>query len=257
MSMAALRGNAPFLACAGAALLCNSGIAAYAQDAPKGDRQQSRIYPHEPKDGPPAITVVPTPPPVVATRPAERSLEEKLGDPVTTAELVEGTRLCMATVSPQFEVNPHVLADDGWGYTSPRREHDGQRSFEFVQYVKDDRTIALLDYGSIVICRVVGRVANADEVGPLRASLIEAFDAVPITDLPKLEAVMARLRRNSPQVDLANVLVTGDYSFEIEEGERDLGELATPSIRSFHALMVTLVPLPQEYRSPAPVSAAQ
>jgi hypothetical protein len=202
-------------------------------------------------------TSVPLPSPTPTAKPVERTLEEELGDPVTPAGMVEGAQLCMTVVSPQFDVQSRRLVDRGWGYTSPRQMSNGQGTFEFIQFLKDDRTIALQDYGPVVVCRVIGRVEKAEKLSEVRASLIETLGAAPVTDIPRLEALAARYRRGSPQANLANMLVAGDYTLEITALERDLGELATPAIKTIQVVMIESLPLPAEFRANAKTGTAE
>jgi hypothetical protein len=253
-----LRKNALFLTSAGAVLLCGAGAAVLAQGARNGETRQSRISPERlDETGPPVIRTVPVPAPTPTTKPVKRSLEEELGDPVTPAGMVEGAQLCMTVVSPQFDIRSRLLVDRGWGYTSPRQMSNGQSSFEFIQFLKGERTIALQDYGPMVVCRVIGRIDRMDKLREVRASLIEALGAVPVTDVPRLEALTARYRRGSPQADLANVLIAGDYTLEITALERNLGELATPSIQTVQMVMIESIPLPAEFQSHAKADTAE
>jgi hypothetical protein len=233
-----------------AAALFAAGAPALAQDAPDQEVRPSRISPRQPGlVSPPQPTLVPG-----AVAPPR---DDGPGALITMPGLAEGVRLCMAVVSPQYDVRPRILTADGWAFTEPRRRPDGQMSYETIQFFKNDRVIALLDYGSLVICRSGGRIENAQQLGRIRASLIEALGAVPIGDVPGLAPLAARIRTNAPQTDLANVLIAGDYSLEISVGEAPLGGRATPSSQTIHLVMVTSIPLPVEFRPQARASAAQ
>ncbi len=173
------------------------------------------------------------------------------------AGFVDATRMCMAVVSPQFEVQAGLLPSAGWGWFQPRQVPMGARVFEMVQYTKGALSLALLDDGSLVVCRVVGDVESTSQLSQVRAALVEAFGAAPIESVPRLAPLVDRLRQGAPQTVLANFMVAGDYTLEITAQQRTLPASATAPARTLGMVMVESVPLPQQFRSPALSSAAQ
>lgn len=177
--------------------------------------------------------------------------------PLSAAEFAETTRLCMSVVSPSFEVRPELLTRTGWAWFQPRQVPMGQQTFQMVQYSKDRRSIALLDNGSLVVCRVVGGVENADKLRDVRAALTRTLGAIPLDDIPRLAPLAVRLRSQAPQIDHANLLVAGNYSLELSFRERTSAGTADTPPRTYRMVMVESVPLPQQFQLTAPTSAAQ
>jgi hypothetical protein len=235
---------------ASAALLC-VGTFVHAQETPDNEAQQSRISPEHREPGAPVSPPVlrAEPPRMSTPRPDEHSLKDALAKSVTAEGFIEGVRLCMAAVSPRFDVHPQVLSSAGWAYTSPQRVPSERGTIEAVQFFKDQRVIALQDYGKLVLCAVAGRIEKLDQMYKIRAALIDTLGAVPIDKVPRLRALVAHTRANAPQTDFSNVLIAGDYSLEIFGQQRDLGKMATPSIKTISMVKVTSAPLPAEFQS--------
>jgi hypothetical protein len=232
------------LAGAGAALLFGAGAPALAQDAPDQEVRPSRISPIQPGlMSPPAPRLVP--------RPGAPSRDDGPGELATMAGFVEGARLCMAAVSPQFEVRPRILTDEGWAFMAPRQVSLLGRSYEMVQYSKGGRAIALMDDGSQVVCRLLGRVEDLAQLSQVRESLIAGLGAVPIDEAPGLETLVAGMRRAVPQADFANILIAGGYSLELAREERNVG------VQAMRVIIVTSMPLPAQFQTHAPTSAAE
>ena len=234
--MAALPRNALLLAASGAALLCAGGTLAHAQEP-----QPSRISPIDPR-------LVSPPPSRMIGRPAEPPAR-----PVTMDEYVEGTRLCMSAVSLQFDVRPRTLTSAGWAFSAPRQISFLGQPYQMVQYDKGRRTIALMDNGSRVVCRLIAPVEDLAQIRQVRAALTASLGAVRVDQVPGLEALAAGIRGHAPEADLANILIVGGYSVELGAEQRNLG---TPP-RPYRVVIVTSVPLPPQFQSQARSSAAQ
>lgn len=229
------------LALTSAALLC--GALAHAQDG-EGRARPSRIAPD--------LGIAP-PPPIPIARPRE-PVPEILPPPASNSDLVATAGKCLDLVSPDFEVRPEILFKNGWSFTKPRRQGSGPGSYEFVQYDKDDFTIALLDFGSVVLCRAGGLIAGEEQVASLRAALIETLRATPIENTPGMDGYISAIKRDAPETDLDNVLIAGDYMLEIMSQTRDTSGFAEGSPPFFTMVMVSSVPVPAQFRSSAQIA---
>jgi hypothetical protein len=232
-------------------MLSGSGASALAQDAStRGSDEvpQSRISPVKP--GLVRMPVVTMP-----AKPDTRPISEQIGKPVSPAQFVEAARLCIAVASSDNVVSSHILARSGWSYTQPRKQSNNLGSFESIQFSKDGQSIVLLDFGSRVMCRVVGRVEELSQLGEVRKALIDGLAATSIGELSKFEQLAANIQRNAPEADLSNVLVAGNHMLELAATEKSIalqsGEADTP----FRVVMVSSVPLPKEFQSQAPTGA--
>lgn len=241
--------------CLLAAMLSGSGASALAQDASTRGRDeisQSRISPERPDlVRPPPIIL----PPTVSPKSDLRPIAEQLGAPASPADFVEDARRCMAVVSPDNSVHSYILAESGWSYTLPRQKSNELGNYEFIQFSKDDRSIALLDFGSRVMCRVVGRVEELSQLGEVRRALIDGLAAASIGELPKFEQLAANIRRNAPEVDLSNILVAGNHMLELAATEKSVALRSGEADTQFRVVMVSSVPLPKEFQSHAPTGA--
>jgi hypothetical protein len=171
-------------------------------------------------------------------------------------DFVQGVRLCMAAVGPQFDVHhPRVLTDDGWAFSTPRQVSFLGRPHEMVLYDKGSRTIALLDDGRRVACRLIGSVDTLAQLSQVRDALIGGLGAVPIDRARGLESLAARMHRDVPQADFANMLIVGGYSVELAAEERPALS-HDPSAPPRRAVIVTSFPLPAQFQSQAPTGAA-
>lgn len=242
--MRALRKLAFLLASAGAALVSCASTSACAQDVPAPQTNQSRIYPHPPENG------IPMPIPSVS-RPPQPAPREDNWSSATTSELVNSMRLCRATVSPHFEVQPRVLAEDGWGYTMPRREQNALGNFESVRYYKNHLTLGLLDFGQIVLCRVVARIADIEQLNELRVELASELGAIPLRDAQGMEAYVDIVSRNRSDAELMNIMIVGDYSLELAIQAVDASNMGLSDESTVTIILLTSAPLPIQFQSGA------
>lgn len=239
--MAVLPRNVLLLTSASAALLLGASATVLAQTpAPEPQARSGRISPVDPRlVSPPSPMAVPAP-----AAPAR---------PVTMTDFVEGARLCMNAVSLQFDVRPRVLTDAGWAFSAPRQITFLGRPYRMVQYDKGNRSIALMDDGTQVVCRLIAAVEDLTQISQVRAALIAGLGAVQVDQVPGLEALAAGIRGHAPEANLANVLVVGGYSVELGADQRNLG---TPP-RPYRVILVTSVPLPPQFQSSALTRAGQ
>lgn len=238
-----MRRNALLLTSATAALLYAAGV--HAQGAPEPEPRPSRISPVDPRlVSPPVPMVVPRPGPAAPVRPEERY------PAVTTAQMVEGARLCMAAVSPRDEVQPQLLLRDGWSWTPSRQMSYSGGSYEIVRYFKNGRAIELSDYGFMVICQAAGRIDSLDQFDQFRSALIEALGARPIGDIARLAPLAEQTLNSRPDMPLADVLIVGDYRLEVFARDETIRPPRVPVEQTVHTIVISSSALPLEYQSP-------
>ena len=223
-------------------LLCSVSSGALSQDVAVEPTKPSRIAPSIPPSSPPAV--------IVTAPRADQSADGSAPRFVTGSQLADGVQTCMAVVSPSFSVNPQILVQNGWSWGAPQTMSNGRTSYQAVRYYKHNAAIALLDTGSAVSCRFVGAVGSTDPIQWARTSLISALGAVPIGDVPRLASLRARFSSANPSANLANMLVKGDYSFEITAQERELRDPASAVARTIRLVSVESFPLPPQFRLP-------
>jgi hypothetical protein len=204
-----------------------------AQGMPKNSSTESRIHPdyvdpaavEKSADGEQIVA----PPTLVlnAAPPNMEKREEKLSPPSTTAELLNAVRICMEVVKSNSEIHVGVLVDDLWGYTSPQMRQNSLGRFEKVDYLKGNVTISLQDFGNNVLCRGIGMISDISQMEEIRAALITKLGATPLLETLGLEAVAAKLTRQSSgnsQMDTNNVFIAGDHMIEITSLEKDMSQ---------------------------------
>ena len=164
----------------------------------------------------------------------------------------EDARLCLTVVSADNVVRSYILAEDGWAYTQPRRISNELGSFETIQFIKGDQSIALLDFGSRVMCRVAGRVEEMSHLNDVRKTLIDTLAAIPVKEVPKLEQLVSNIQRIAPETNLSNILVAGGHMLELAAVETSVADPSAGSSTLVRMVMVSSVPLPKEFQTPAP-----
>ncbi len=242
-----------------AALALGAGTAAHGQEAdtrtqvtlpsptsttPAPRRTTSRISPPQP--GVPVINVVAATP---TSPPSPLSVEEEIGRISTAQELMGALQMCTDVVSPEFAVNTRPLVEDQWGYTQPERVSNAMGEFETVSYHKDNLTIALQDFGPVVQCRVGARIEGTQSLAGLRIAIEDHFGAEPMAEAPRMQAMFDRIMHGLPHTDPANLLVTGEYSFELSTRDIDTTELGISDPPSITLLLITSMPLPPQFQT--------
>jgi hypothetical protein len=153
-------------------------------------------------------------PPMPTVNPAP-SNEPELMPTVPIADYVAAARLCQTVVSPDFVVNPDALVSEGWSFTTPRQQQNELGRFESISYFKGQVTIGLLDFGTVVLCRVVAFVSAPQQVTEIRDAISRDMGAVPMRDVPAAFAHYNLAARNLSEEQQSNLMIAGNYGLEL------------------------------------------
>ena len=148
-----------------------------------------------------------------------------------------------------MNVDTQYFWDEHWSYTEPEKLTTSDGTFEKIDYLRDDVTISLLDFGRVVLCRVGAWTASASNVEGIRSSLIENLNAVPLQQVPELADMSALMAQQMPQTDQNNLLIIGHYQVEISSKDVDFTKAGIKGGSSATIVMLTIVPLPRKYQA--------
>ncbi|MEO1729984.1 MAG: hypothetical protein AAFR64_04530 [Pseudomonadota bacterium] len=220
------------LAFAPAALALMAGSAAHAQSDQRRPYSDSRIHPDSimyPLDSSDGKTVVPPPPivsmpmPMPSSTSVRREREpEALPDPQSTASMVAAVGTCLKVLQPGYELNLKLLVDNSWGFTQPVQTRSAIGEYEKVDYIKDNLTISLRDFGDRVICRVGGMIEDQEQFADIREQLTQTLGATPMAETRGYELAAQLMAERQPNSSIGNVYIIGEHLIEIATTEQDL-----------------------------------
>lgn len=132
--------------------------------------------------------------------------------------------LCLDVVAPGFETNVAPLVDNSWGYTRPVKTQNALGAFEKVDYIKDNLTISLQDFGDKILCRTVGMIRGPGQFAEIRAHLRTRLGAKLLSETPGYELAASFLAEREPNGFIENVYVVGEHLIEIATIEQDFSQ---------------------------------
>ena len=138
--------------------------------------------------------------------------------------MVEAVGVCVRVVKPGFELDLNQLVDKSWGYTRPVKTQNALGQFQKVDYIKDNLTISLQDFGDKILCRAVGMIADQQQFSDIRKALTETLGATAILETPGYELAAKFMAERQPNGSISNVYILGEHVIEIGTVEQDLSK---------------------------------
>ena len=137
--------------------------------------------------------------------------------------MVAAVDTCLEVLQPGYELNLRLLVDNSWSFTQPIQTRNAIGEFKKVDYIKDNLTISLQDFGDRIMCRAAGIIEDQEQFADIRQQLTQTLGATPIAETPGFELAAQLMAERLPNSNIDNVYIIGEHVIEIATIEQDLG----------------------------------